>query len=334
MKKMVSLLLALMMVLSLTACGSSAKNETTGTEGYTYTGSRMTIGGADSSGPMYAAAAMIATTLTNNINGLNVDVTTSSGSNENASNVSSGEIEIAMCSADAGLDAFTGKGKFESGALTNLCVIAAVYPALSHFITLKSSGIEYLHDLNNVKNPVVGIGPAASTCESSATLAMEVMGITKANASLNNVTLADGADGVVDGTMTASAVFAGIPAGVFLNACAAKDCAFPKYTDEELDIICQRNEAYFKAVIPANTYPGQTEDLPTFGVKTLVICSDKMDDELAYQIAKTLYERAEEMAAGNAIFEFMLDKTFLANDIPLPLQPGAEKFYKEIGILE
>jgi len=339
MKRIVSLLLALAMVFALVACGSKNTNSGasagTGASEYKYTGPRMTIGGADSTGPMYAAAAAIATTLTGCIDGLNVDATTSSGSNENAINVSEGTIELGMCSADAGLNAFTGAGKFAStGACGNLRVLGAVYPALSHFITLRSSGIEYMHDLAKVNNPVIGIGPAASTCESSATLALETMGVTKANATLQNVTLGDGADNVVNGVMTASAVFAGIPAGVFLNASVTKDCVFPKYTDEELDIICEKNAAYYKAFIPAGTYTGLTEDLPTFGVKTLVICSEDLDDELAYQIAKTFYEQAEDMAAGNSLFNFMLDRTFLANDVPLPLHPGAERFYREIGLLQ
>ena len=89
MKKFASLLMVLVMVLALAACG---KNEGGNSDGYEYKGDRLTIGGADSTGTMYAAAVQIAATFTNNIKGMNVDATTSTGSNENAKKVNSGEI--------------------------------------------------------------------------------------------------------------------------------------------------------------------------------------------------------------------------------------------------
>ncbi|MBR4165467.1 MAG: hypothetical protein IKR43_04435, partial [Lachnospiraceae bacterium] len=132
MKKIVSLLLVLTMVLALAACGGEKGGET---GGYKYTGDRLTIGGADSTGTMYAAAVQVAATFTNNINGMNVDATTSTGSNENAKKVNSGEIQLGMCSGDAALDAVNGTGKFaESGKQENICAIGAVYPSLSNWI--------------------------------------------------------------------------------------------------------------------------------------------------------------------------------------------------------
>lgn len=79
---------------------------------YVYSGDRLTLGGADSTGQMYAAAATIATTFSNSIEGLMVDATTSSGSNENALKVQTGDIELGMCSGDAAAAAVAGTGKF------------------------------------------------------------------------------------------------------------------------------------------------------------------------------------------------------------------------------
>lgn len=345
MKKIMSMLLVLAMVLSLAACGGGNTPATTtkapenqGTQApapqggdYEYKGDRMTIGGADSTGTMYAAAVAVATTFTNNINGLNVDATTSSGSNENALKVNSGELQLGMCSGDAALSAVNGTGKFaDSGKQENICAIGAVYPSLSNWIALKSSGYTYLHDAKGT----FGIGPSASTSESSALLGLEVSGITKDNANLVNVTLGEGADNVADGTMTASTAFAGVPVGALANAANTKDCILLGFTDEELDKICAANPAYYKATIPAGTYKGQDTDVPTFGVKCMVICNKNMGNDEAYQMAKTLYEQAEKMIEGNKFFYNMADKSFIANDLPISLHPGAEAFYKEVGIIK
>lgn len=353
MKRLVTVLLALAMVFALAACGSKPAETTTTTPApaesstpatpaetstpaaeYTYTGPRMTIGGADSTGTMYAAAAAVATTFSNNIKGLSVDATTSSGSNENALNVHDGEIELGMCSGDAALNAWNGVGKFEGkGGFTNLRAIGAVYPSLSNWVALKSTGYTYLHDAKDAHG-VFGIGPAASTSETSALLGLKVAGITADNATLQNVTLGDGADNVCNGVMTASTAFAGVPVGTHLNASVTKDCVWLGFTDEELDQICAENPAYYKAAIPAGTYTGQDADVPTFGVKCMVIASEDLDFDLAYQMAKTFAEQADEMIKGNAFFYNMADRSFICNDLPIPLHPGAEAYYKEAGLMK
>ena len=351
MKKAISLTLALAMALSLVSCGQkdsggSSKSNTpppssSGTSGsgsstsaggdYVYTGSRLTLGGADSTGQMYAAAATIATTFSGAVEGLNVDATTSSGSNENALNVHDGVVELGMCSGDAAAAARAGTGKFESvGACEDIVCIGAVYASMSNWIALKSSGYTYLHD---AAGGVFGIGPAASTSEQSALLGLKVAGITEANATLQNVTLGDGADNVANGVMTASTAFSGPPVGAHLNAAVTKDCVWLGFTDEELDAIIAENPAYTKVEIPAGTYPGQDEAVPTFGVKTLVICNANADPDLIYNLAKALVDNADDMIAGNASLAPLADSSFICHDLPVPLHPGAEAFYKDAGLL-
>ena len=351
MKKLVSLVLALSMCMTLAACGSKsepapapapapsapaasapAASEPAGDGAYVYTGNRLTIGGADSTGTMYAAAAAIATTFGAKVEGLDVSATTSSGSNENALNVQDGVIELGMCSGDAASAAFNGTGKFaDVGACADIRAIGGVYASLSNWIGLKSSGYEYLHD---AVGGTFGIGPAASTSESSALLGLEIAGITKDNSTLQNVTLGDGADNVANGVMTAATAFAGIPVGAQLNASVTKDCVWLGFTDEELDQILAANPSYYKTVIPAGTYNGQDADVPTFGVKCMVICNASLDEELVYNLAKTLAENTEEMIAGNSVFAGMADPSFICNDLPIPLHAGAEAYYADAGMLK
>ena len=347
-KKLTALLLALTMGLSLAACSvekveepapapapeasQPAETPAAPAENYVYNGGRLTIGGADSTGTMYAAAAAIATTFGGKIEGLNVDATTSSGSNENALNVQEGEIELGMCSGDAAAAAVAGTGKFESiGACEDIVAIGAVYASLSNWIALKSTGYEYLHD---AVGGTFGIGPAASTSESSALLGLGVAGITTDNSTFQNVTLGDGADNVANGTMTASTGFSGVPMGAHLNASVTKDCVWLGFTDAELDAILAANPSYYKTVIPAGTYNGQDEDVPTFGVKCMVICNASLDEELVYNLAKTLAENTEEMIAGSAVFSAMSDLSFICNDLSIPLHEGAKEYYADAGLLK
>ena len=105
------------------------------------------------------------------------------------------------------------------------------------------------------------------------------------------------------------------------------------FTDEELDAIIAENPSYTKQVIPANTYNGQTEPVPTFGVKTLVICNASADEELVYNLAKAIHENSADMIAGNASLAPLADPAFMCQDLPIALHPGAEAYYKDAGLL-
>jgi len=332
MKKFASLLMVLVMVLALAACG---KNEGGNSDGYEYKGDRLTIGGADSTGTMYAAAVQIAATFTNNIQGMNVDATTSTGSNENAKKVNSGEIQLGMCSGDAGYNATHGLGKFADGKIEDIVCLGCVYSSVVSLIALKSSGWTYLHDVAGSKG-TIGIGPAASTTEVSTKVALQVAGLEEGNGlSFTNMTLGDAADGVADGTVLVGSAFAGVPVGAQQQAGTTKECVWLGFTDEELNKALEINPAYAKIDIPAGTYTSgksvQDEAVHTFGVKCMVICRADLDEELVYNLAKALWEHADELAEGNGFFAEMRDQTYICTDTPIALHPGAEAFYKEIG---
>lgn len=342
MKKIIAMAMASVMALSLVACGGSSAPAASAAPAAPAASSeaapaapakswpRMTIGGADSTGTMYAAAAAIATTMTNTVDGLTVDASTSSGSNENALLVHQGEIELGMCTGDAAMNAYTGKGKFaDVGECTDLRYIGCVYASTMNWVALKDSGYTYLHDLAG-KGAALGTGPSASSTETVALLTLEAAGVTDSNNTA--CTLGDAAEGVTDGIYVAGAAYAGAPVGTHLTASVTKDCVWLALDDAEIDWLMEKNPAYTKSYIQAGTYTGQDEAVQTIGVKAGVICNESLDEEAAYQMAKCLYEQAEEMVKGNAFFADMADTSFLV-DYTIPVHPGAERFYKEVGLM-
>ncbi len=318
MKKITALLLAVLMVLSMTACGNN--------------GTSLTIGGADSSGTMYAAAVAIASAFSNHIDGVKCTGTTSSGSNENAKKVAAGQIQLGMCTGDAALNCYNGVGKFaEDGKKENLRYIGCVYASTMNWIVLKSSDYKYLHDLAG-KGAAIGTGPAASSTETVALLTLEAAGVTDYKSTA--CSLADAANGVTDGVYVAGAAFAGAPVPAHLTAATTKDCSWLSLDDKEIEWLMKKNAAYVKATIEPGTYgDSQTEAIQTVGVKAGVICSAEMDEELAYKLAKCLYENAAELIKGNKFFYDLNDLSFLV-DYTVPLHPGAERFYKEVGLIK
>ena len=88
----------------------------------------------------------------------------------------------------------------------------------------------------------------------------------------------------------------------------------------------------FEDVIPAETFPNQPNDISTVGPGTVIIASDSMPDDVAYQITKVICENKEEVVAAHAsIKPFEPEKAWMPDRTGIPLHPGAERYYKEKG---
>ena len=201
MKKVLSILMAALMTASLLAgCGSSSSSGSNGgsaaastaTSEPSYGNSILTFGTGDTGGSLYPAGAALSQVWTNQLDRVKCNTQTSTGSFQNVQDVASGEVDVAVATADVVLNGYNGTGKFTQ-ALDNVRVIGAVYTSVSSGVALKSSGLEYVHDL---KGKRVAVGPAASATENSCLDAFNVMGIDSSNTSLENLGLGDGADSV------------------------------------------------------------------------------------------------------------------------------------------
>ena len=335
MKKVLSLILALAMVFALVACGEKqpASDGDASSDGDKSARGNviMTFGTADTGGSMYPAGAAVSQVWTNNVEGVKCNTQTSTGSFQNCQDVSTGEVDVAVATSDVVLNAYNGTGKFaDIGKLDNLRVIGAVYTSVLSGVTLKSSGLTYIHDLLGKR---VAVGPAASATENATLAAFDVMGIDSSNTSLENLGLGDGADSVGDGILDAAFGFAGLPIGGQLNLAATKEIQVLDMTQEEIDKVLAGNAAYIQTKIPAGTYTGQDNDANTFGVKCLIIVTADMDADLVYDLCKAMNEHTEEMAAGNALLKDMTDPSFLCTQMPIPLHDGAQKYYSEQGLI-
>ena len=333
MKKVLSLILALAMVFALAACGEKQPSNDGNTDGDKPARGNviMTFGTADTGGSMYPAGAAVSQVWTNNVQGVKCNTQTSTGSFQNCQDVSTGEVDVAVATSDVVLNAYNGTGKFaDIGKLDNLRVIGAVYTSVLSGVTLKSSGLTYIHDLLGKR---VAVGPAASATENATLAAFDVMGIDSSNTSLENLGLGDGADSVGDGILDAAFGFAGLPIGGQLNLAATKEIQVLDMTQEEIDKVLAGNAAYIQTKIPAGTYTGQDNDANTFGVKCLIIVTADMDADLVYDLCKAMNEHTEELAAGNALLKDMTDPSFLCTQMPIPLHDGAQKYYSEQGLI-
>lgn len=286
----------------------------------------LTIGTADSGGTMYPVGRAIAQILNEAVPTLKINISASQGSLFNVKGLQAGQVDMALVSADVAYSAYSGTGTFKNEQVAGLRAIGAVYLSYSNWMAADTPGLVYVHDLLGRR---VSVGPQDSTTGVSALMALKVLGIDESNTRLENYGLGSGSEALKQGTVDAVHGFAGIPIKSMADVADVQPCRLLLYTGEELDQILSRDSRFIKAVIPAGTYKGQTEDVETFGVKCLLCVSENMDEQLGYTITKYLHENIDELAQPE-----QNEPDFISKDLSIPLHPGAARYYEEVGLLK
>jgi TRAP transporter TAXI family solute receptor len=100
------------------------------------------------------------------------------------------------------------------------------------------------------------------------------------------------------------------------------------------DVITKVGDAaYQPSVIPANTYAGQTADVATAAIPNFLVTHSGVSNELAYQMAKTMYEGIDTLYAAHNAAK-VIKRENAVKGMPVPVHPGAEKYYREVGLIK
>ncbi|WP_159433414.1 TAXI family TRAP transporter solute-binding subunit [Bacillus tuaregi] len=256
---------------------------------------------------------------------------TTSASAENTAKVSRGKAEMGFAMADTVADAYNGQGNFKDfGSIKNIRAIASLYPNYMQIVTTSTTKIKTLEDLRGKK---LAVGALGSGTEIMAKRILEGAGMTYKDVKADFLSFAEGIEGIKNGTTDAAFLSSGYPNSGIMELAATDDVVIipvPEHLTLELK---EKYPAFEIGVIPSDTYEGVSEDQPTVMVNNLLITNEDLPDEAVYELTKTLFDNLEELKRiHNSANDIHLDK--VATQLPLPLHPGAEKYYKEEGILQ
>lgn len=315
-KKRAAIALSLVFLCLFSACAVHGRNASKATW--------LTVGTADAGGSMYANGSELAAAITARDEGLRFNLKASTGSPGNLRALLSGEVDLALITAD-----IAAKAKEESGG-EELRVIAAIYPSVSHWMALRESGSTTVSEL---KGRAIAIGPENSSTEHASEAVLSQLRFPP-EGKYYYAGIGHGAELVERGEVKAVHALAGVPTPGLKKLAAEKDSVLLRYENADLEKILGEEAEYFPTVIPKGSYPGQEEDIPSFGVKCLLCVRADMDENLVYRLTKHVYESLPELVASNPSFAGAEDKSFYLEDLPLSLHPGALRYYQEQGLTE
>ena len=325
MKKILALILALVMALSLVACGSAPAGDAgTGTDTPAPAKLRFVTGGE--SGTYYAFGSVIAQHATNNA-GVDVVGLVGNGSQSNVMELLDGNAELAFCQSDVMAYAYAGTNLFaEVGAIDCFSTVAALYMEQVQIVTLDPE-IKTVADLAGKK---VSIGAAGSGVYFNAIDILGVYGLTEADIVPTYQGFGDSAASLKDGQIDAAFVVAGAPTAAITDLATTKDVHLVALDEEHVAKLLESSPYYAKNIISADTYAGLDGDVTTVAVGAVVLAANTVSEDAVYALCADIFDNAADLVSSHAKYgELSLE--YGASVTSVPYHPGAAKYFAEKG---
>jgi len=263
------------------------------------------------------------------IPGSRTQVQATKASVENLNLLQQGKGEIAFTLGDA--LALGWEGNTEAGfpgKLEKLRGIAAIYPNYIQIVASKESGVTSLADL---KGKSLSVGAPKSGTELNSRAIFAAAGLKYEDLGrVEYLPFAESVELIKNRQLDATLQSAGLGVASIRDLATALPITIVAVPAEIVDKI---GAPYLKATIPAGTYEGQAEDVATTAVGNFLVTHDGVSEETAYQMTKALFENLDKMAAAHAAAKAIKLEAALEG-MPIPLHPGAERYYREVGVLK
>ncbi|HEY2528204.1 MAG TPA: TAXI family TRAP transporter solute-binding subunit [Xanthobacteraceae bacterium] len=264
------------------------------------------------------------------IPGASVTAQATQGSVENLRLLEDGDGELAFTLGDTLADAWAGNKEAGFDApYRKLRAIAKIYPNFIQIVASERTGIKTLADLKGKK---VSVGAKGSGTELNAIAIFKAAGFSFSDlGQVDYSPFGKSARLVIEGALDATLQSAGLSVESIRHLLASGQA---RLIPIPADVVAKvGGMVYVAAIIPANTYDGQTEDVPTASVPNFLVTRAGVSDHVAYLMTKSLFEQLDQLAQTHPAAKDISVKA-ATTGLPIPLHPGAERYYREIGVLK
>jgi uncharacterized protein len=291
---------------------------------------RLSIATGGTGGVYYPLGGALANVLGKAVPGVEATAEVTSASVDNVKLISAGQADIAFTLADTAADGFNGTGKFK--AKQPIRAIAVIYANKSQWVTVEGTGIQKMQDL---KGKRIGTGAPGSGTEIIALRMLEAYGIDpEKDVRREKLSVAESVNALKDRKIDAFFWSGGVPTAAVTDLAATPGVKIKliDHADAIPAMSKKYGPLYVKGTIPANAYPGQTKEVQVADVWNLLVVNEKMDEKLAHDVVKAVFERQADLVAVHAEAKNLDLKNQYGVGSPVPFHPGAERYFKEKGL--
>jgi len=291
----------------------------------------ISIGTGGTGGVYYPLGGGMAAALSKHVPGMQATAEVTGGSVANLQLINTGKPYIGLTMADATLDAYKGQGKFD-GKPVPVRTLAVLYPNRMHVVTTTATGIKKIADL---KGKRVSTGSGGSATEVMAFRVIEAAGLDKdKDMTRERLGVAESVSALKDRKIDAFFWVGGLPTAAVTDLANSPGVTIQMI--DHADLVPAMNKKYgnlyVKDVIPKETYKGMAADNQQATVMNILVAHEKMDDQTAYNIVKTIFEKRDELIAVHKEAHNIKLENQKTEASSVPWHPGAKKYFAEKGV--
>jgi hypothetical protein len=280
-------------------------------------------------GTYYPFGGAMAKIWNSKIKDMNVTAQTSGASGENVRLINKKEVELALVQSDTLDFAYNAKEAFKE-PLKGMSVIAVLYPEVVQVVVAADGPIKSFADLKGKK---VGVGAPGSGTEANYRQLMDAYGLKKEDVNGQYLSFSESAEAFKDKHIDAFVVTGAVPTSAIMDVATQNAIRILPIADDIAAKLTQKYPFLAAVKVPANSYKGQTADVPTVAVNAVLIAGNQLKDDMVYNLTKALFDNQAELAAAHAKGK-ELNLQFAVKGVSIPYHPGAVKYYKEKGLMK
>ncbi len=263
--------------------------------------------------------------------GIRCSVESTGGSVYNLNTIAQGELDMGVCQSDWQFHAYHGTSKFEGKQNKDLRAVFSVHPEPFTLVARADADIDSLKDL---KGKRVNIGNPGSGQRGTMEVVMEAMGWTKDDFKLAaELKSAEMAKALCDNKIEAFVITTGHPGAYIEEACTTCDARLINVKTPEIAELVDEYPYYRWATIPGGMYRGNPDDVTTFGVGATFVSSTDVPENVIYNVVKAVFENFQTFKKLHPAFAVLKKEEMIKDGLSAPLHKGAEKYYKEAGLM-
>jgi len=293
----------------------------------------ITIGTGGVTGTYYPTGGAICQMVNKNKKETNIrcSVESTGGSVYNVNTIKAGELDFGISQSDTAYQAYKGEGKFKESPVPELRSAIAIYPELLALVVSKKSGIEKITDL---KGKRINMDSPGSGTSMTADVVFEAFGIKRSDLALaNELKSSEGPTLLQDNNVDGYFFVAGHPTANIKDAANSVDINIVPIAGPQIDALIAKYPYYAKGTISGTFYKGVPNDVPSIGVKAVLVTSSKVKDEVVYQVVKTILDNFDKFKELHPAYK-TITKESLLEGLSVPQHPGAIRAFKEAGLLK
>jgi len=292
---------------------------------------KLVIAGSSVKGTWYRFAGGVASLVDKYIPSYSATAQPSPGSIKNLRDLRNGEIDIAMVLPDAAYECYNALPPFnKEKPFKELRAIFNTYSFPMHILVKEDSKIKSLKDIKGAR---IGAGPPGSTSMMVTKAILREAGITPDQVRFRYMSVSENASALADGNVDVSFILTGTLSAAVSQLMTMHKVRYVPIDPAVLKALNKKQPYFVPGVIKAGAYGKVKEDVPCLTMWGVLCTTTKLNEDFVYRLTKVVFERKAELVKILRLAE-ELNPDRGSHDLPVPLHPGALKYYKEIGVIK